>query len=67
MTRVAAWVRELVEEGMPPEPKVGDVVRLADGRRVKLLSGSRWGEYGISNWWEWRVLATGKRESGYLT
>ena len=66
MSRVASWVRGIVDNEMPPEPHVGDVVTLTDGRSVKLLSGQRWGEDGLSNWWEWRVVATGKREGGYL-
>lgn len=66
MTRVASWVRAMVDEDLPPEPSIGDVVTLHDGRSVRLLDGARWGEYGISNWWTWEVVATGKRESGYL-
>ena len=71
MTRVAPFVREIVEKYIGPAPfAVGDRVKHPDGRLVEITDGQYWGEHGLSNWWGWRaVLKNGslskRRESGY--
>lgn len=70
MTRVAGWVREMVEEVMGGAPfAIGDEVRSPDGRRVRIVNGQYWGEYGLSNFWYWREVlpdgTLGPEEHGY--
>lgn len=67
---VASWVKELTEEVMGGPPfKVGDVVKHPDGRKVKIMGGQYWGEYGLSNFWYWREVkedgTLGEIEHGY--
>lgn len=70
MTRVAPWVQKITEKHFGAAPfKVGDVVPHSDGRMVKILNGQYWGEFGISNFWNWQEVKNGKLvgkiESGY--
>lgn len=68
---VANWVKELTEEVMGSAPfNIGDIVKHPDGYKVKIIGGSYWGNYGLSNHWSWkRVLDNGtldtKIEYGY--
>lgn len=49
--------------------EVGNIVKHYDGRQVKIISGQYFGEYGISNFWQWQEVlpdgTLGKIESGY--
>lgn len=67
---VAPWAKSLTEEVLGGAPfKIGDVVKHPDGRTVKITGGQYWGEYGLSNFWDWREVLPegelGKPESGY--
>ena len=36
--------------------KIGKVVMHPKDGKVKIVGGSFWGEYGVSNFWEWRKI-----------
>ena len=59
---VKQWVKNMVEEIMQPSLEVGKIVRHPDGRKVKIIGGSFWGEHGVSNFWKWREV----RKNGKL-
>lgn len=69
--RVAQWVKDLDEKVFGKSKlAAGKVVTHPDGRQVKITGGQYWGEYGVSNFWEWHeVRADGtlakKQECGY--
>jgi hypothetical protein len=70
MPHVKAWVKDIVEDVLGGAPfKIGDAVRHPDGRRVKIIGGTYWGEFGLSNFWEWREVLPNNKfgpvESGY--
>lgn len=67
---IAPWAKSLTEEVLGGAPfKIGDVVKHPDGRKVKITGGQYWGQYGLSNFWDWREVLPkgklGKPESGY--
>jgi hypothetical protein len=59
------WVKNLVEECSTWIPEIGEIVIWRGKDRAKLVSGSYWGEFGISNFWTAEILETGKKVSGY--
>lgn len=74
MSRVQPWVKNLVEDvfGNPESAsfRVGKRVTHPDGRTVEITGGQFWGQFGLSNFWEWReVMPDGSlsehEESGY--
>lgn len=68
---VRQWVKDMTEEVMGVAPiKIGDRVKHPDGRTVEIVSGTHWGEHGLSNHWGWKeTLSSGelaeKIEYGY--
>ena len=66
MTKVAQWVQDLIPE---TKLKIGKIVKHPDGRKVKIVDGQYWGEYGLSNHWSWKEVKKngklGKLEHGY--
>ena len=66
---VADWVRALVDEVVPSHMEVGAELQHPDGRMVRVVSGCRWSDGGLSNWWVWREVRAdgtlGDEESGY--
>lgn len=66
MTRVAPWVQEMTESVLGGSPvEIGRrYLHPADGP-IEIVSGQYWGDYGISNHWRWKVLATGEIHAGY--
>lgn len=63
---VEPWVRNLVEStlGGPPV-EIGRYYVHPDDGPIQIVSGRYWGEHGISNFWDWRILATGEVKHGY--
>lgn len=66
---VKQWVKDMVDATMPSQMEVGKRLRHPDGRMVEVVDGVRWGEFGLSNFWEWREIredgSLGKIERGY--
>lgn len=67
---ISPWVRELTESIYGPSLAIGQSVMHPDGRQVRIIRGQFWGEFGLSNWWQWKeVLPNGSLaktvESGY--
>lgn len=63
---VAPWVKALTEEvlGGPPVA-VGKRYQHPTDGEIEITDGQYWGERGLSNFWYWRVLATGETHHGY--
>lgn len=63
---VEDWVKSLVEEvaGGPPV-EVGKFYQHPEDGVIEITSGQYWGAHGISNFWYWRVVETGKTHHGY--
>lgn len=74
-THVLPWVQHIdaeIHEAYGTRPlRVGDVVKHPDdGRTVQIVGGRYWGDFGISNFWDWQeVLPDGslaqQKECGY--
>lgn len=63
---VEEWVRRLTEDVLGGAPvQIGKrYVHPQDGE-VEIVSGQYWGRHGISNFWTWKVIATGEAKCGY--
>lgn len=67
---VAQWIKDITEQACGKNPlHIGLVIKTDDGRKVKIVDGQYWGEYGLSNFWYWQEVLTkgnlGKKECGY--
>lgn len=63
---VESWVKDLTESVLGGAPvEVGKrYVHPQDGE-IEITSGRYWGMHGLSNFWYWRVIATGETHNGY--
>lgn len=61
---VADWVKRIVEDTAPPLRIGGRYLHPEDGA-IEIVSGEYWGNHGLSNFWRWRVEATGEIHHGY--
>lgn len=59
---VEKWVKDIVGES---PVRVGGRYRHPVDGAIEIMSGRFWGEHGVSNFWYWRVEATGETHSGY--
>lgn len=65
-TKVKNWVQDLTNEVCGPcLLQVGGRYRHPEDGPIEITSGQYWGTYGLSNFWYWTVLATGKKKNGY--
>jgi hypothetical protein len=66
VTRVQPWVVRMVEEVMGGSPlEIGRRYEHPQDGEIEITGGQYWGEHGISNFWYWRVLASGEIHHGY--
>jgi len=66
MTRVDPWVQQLTEAVLGGSPvEIGKRYQHPQDGLIEITSGQYWGEYGISNFWTWKVIETGETKSGY--
>jgi len=57
MTKVAQWVRNIVEREFGGHLEVGMVTTNPEtGKAVRITDGQYWGEHGLSNFWYWREV-----------
>ncbi len=61
MTQVKQWVRDIVGEG---RLYIG-LKCFYKGKPVKIIGGQFWGEYGVSNFWDFRYLENEKLGCDY--
>jgi hypothetical protein len=61
---VETWVKIFIERNSWI-PQVGEIVIWRGKDRAKLLSGSYWGEHGVSNFWTAELLESSEKVSGY--
>ena len=45
--------------------KLGTITTHPDGYEIEITSGQYWGTSGVSNFWYWKRLDSGKEEHGY--
>lgn len=66
LTRVEPWVIKLVEEEIGSSPvEIGKRYQHPEDGPIEITSGQYWGTHGLSNFWHWTVLKTGKEGNGY--
>jgi len=55
---LAMLARRLTDEAWPKEGRLrkGMVTKHPDGRTIKVVGGSFWGKYGLSNHFDWREV-----------
>lgn len=62
------WVKDLVESELPNKLVIGHYY-IINEKPAKLVGGTYWGTYGISNFWYWKYIDTGRlsrnKVSGY--
>ena len=65
-TRVEPWVVELTESviGGPPV-EIGKRYWHPEDGLIEIVSGQYWGTHGLSNFWYWKVVASGEVKHGY--
>lgn len=65
-TKVKKWVQDLVDDVVGPCPlQIGGKYTHPTDGPIEITNGQYWGEYGLSNFWYWKVIATGEKKSGY--
>lgn len=68
-SKVEQWVKDITEDVFGRSPlKVGMQIKTTDGRLFKVISGYYWGEFGISNFWNFLDITnngSGKEYCGY--
>ena len=65
-TQVPDWARELTEEVLGTAPvQIGRRYMHPTDGEIEILAGQYWGTHGLSNFWTWRVIATGEKRNGY--
>lgn len=63
---VKQWVKDLVEETFGKSPlEIGKCYIHPEYGKIKITSGQYWGQYGLSNFWNWIVLDTNEKKQGY--
>jgi hypothetical protein len=63
---VEQWVKDLTEDVLGGSPvEVGQEYRHPEDGPIRIVSGQYWGAHGLSNFWYWKVLATGETHHGY--
>jgi hypothetical protein len=63
---VEQWVKDLTEEVMGGPPvEIGKRYMHPEDGLIEVTSGQYWGDYGLSNFWYWTVIATGETKHGY--
>lgn len=66
MTQVPGWVQQLTEDIIGGSPlAVGKRYRHPQDGLIEVTAGRYWGTHGLSNFWYWRVVATGEEHHGY--
>lgn len=63
---LAPWAQQMTEDivGGPPVQIGKRYAHPVDGL-IEITSGQYWGTHGLSNFWHWTILATGKESHGY--
>lgn len=62
----ADWVKEVTEEVLGGAPvEIGKIYEHPEDGPIQITGGRYWGEHGVSNFWTWKVLATGDDGQGY--
>jgi hypothetical protein len=59
---VEEWVKSIVG---PSPLRVGGRYRHPIDGEIEIISGQFWGTHGVSNFWHWRIIATGETHHGY--